>query len=125
MLERRDLNKRGAYFMSCFVVSLRGGEGPVMDAAGLWHHVGKGREGPLAHVAIHLMDIFKGETGGIHHAHAVVNETSSKLKVRWWLERFNNELIMQGQINGPAICDEEGNMAQDSQYQETFVNFLT
>ena len=66
-----------------------------MDAAGLWHHIGKGREVPLAHVVIPLMGIFKGETGSRHHLHAVVNKTSSELKLRWWMERFHDELIRQ------------------------------
>ena len=44
MLERRDLNKKGSYLMSCFVASLRGIEELMMDASGLWHHIGKGRE---------------------------------------------------------------------------------
>ena len=38
---------------------------------------------------------------------------------------MNDELIRQGQINGPACCDKEGNLAQASQYQETFVHFMT
>ena len=86
---------------------------------------GKEREVPPAHVVIPLMGKFKGETGISHNLHAVVNETASKLKVRWWLERLNNELIMQVHRNCPARCDEEGNLAQDSQYQETFVHFMT
>ena len=43
LLESRYLTKKGAYFMSCFVVSLRGSKGFVMDAAVLRHHIGKGR----------------------------------------------------------------------------------
>ena len=35
MLEMRDLTKQGAYFMSCFVASLRGSEEFMMDEAGL------------------------------------------------------------------------------------------
>ena len=31
-----------------------------MDVAGLWHHVGKGRERTLDHVVIPLMVRFKG-----------------------------------------------------------------
>ena len=56
-----------------------------MDAAGLRHHIGKGREGPLAHVLIPPMGRFKGETGSRHHLQDVVNKTASKLKVRWWM----------------------------------------
>ena len=110
--------------MSCFVASLKGIEGFMMDAVGFWYHIGKGRGEPLYHVLIPLMGRFKGETGIRHHLQAVLNETSSKLKVRWWMERFNYELIMKRQINGPACCDDEGNLSQASQYQDTFVHFL-
>ena len=96
----------------------------MMGAAVLRHHIRKGREGPLAHVVIPLVGRFKGGTGSRHHLQAVVNETASKLKVEWWLERLNGELIRQGQRNGPACCDEEGNLAQASQYQETFFSFF-
>ena len=42
-MERKELTKKRAYFMSCFVASLRGSEGFMMDAAGLWHQIGKVR----------------------------------------------------------------------------------
>ena len=84
--------------MSCFVASLRGNEEFIMDAAGLRHHIGKIGEGPLAHVVINLMGIFKGETGSRHHLQAIVNETASELKVRWWLERLSDEFISQGEV---------------------------
>ena len=58
------------------------------------------------------MGIFNGETGNRHHLQVVFNETDSKLKVMWWLERFNDELIRQVKRNGPAGCDEEGNLDQ-------------
>ena len=35
LLERRDLNKNGSYFMSFFVALLRGSEGFMVDAARL------------------------------------------------------------------------------------------
>ena len=73
MLERRDFTKKGSYFMSYFVVLLRGSKGIMMDAEGLRHHIGKCSEGPLTHVIIHLMDIFKGETGRRNQLQAVVN----------------------------------------------------
>ena len=43
MLERRDLTKKGAYFVSFFVASLIWSKGLIMDAKGSWHHIGKGR----------------------------------------------------------------------------------
>ena len=90
ILERRDLTKNGDYCMSCFVESLRGNKGLMMYAEELRHHIGKVIKGPLAHVVIPLMGRYKGETGSIHHLQAVFNNTASKLKVRWWLYRFNN-----------------------------------
>ena len=96
-----------------------------MDAAGLQNHIGRGREGPLSHVVIPLMGIFKREIGNRYHLQAVVNETSSRLKVGWQLYRLKYELIRQGQRNIPACCDEEGKLDQASQYQEMFVKFLT
>ena len=62
--------------MSCFVVSLRGSKGFVMDAAVLRHHIGKGREGLLYCGVITLMGRSKGETGSRHHIHDVVNKTA-------------------------------------------------
>ena len=59
MLKMRELTKKGAYFMSCFVASLRGSEEFMMYAAGLRHHIGKGREGPLFYVVIPLMGRYK------------------------------------------------------------------
>ena len=53
----------GDYFMSCFVGSLRGSKGFMMNASVLRHQIRKGREGPLAHVVIPPMIILKGENG--------------------------------------------------------------
>ena len=97
----------------------------MMDAAGLRHPFGKVRDRSLGHVVIPLMGRFKGKTGSRHNLQGVVNKKASKLKVRWWLESLNDYLISQGQINGLGCCDEEGNSDQDSQYQATFVHFLT
>ena len=46
MLERRYLTKKVAYFMSCFVASLRGREWFIIDVAGLWHHIRKRKRDP-------------------------------------------------------------------------------
>ena len=61
--------------MSCFVYSLRGSKGFMVDAYRLRHHIGKGREGALAHLVIPLMGIFKGETGIRHHLQGIVSNT--------------------------------------------------
>ena len=97
ILERRDLTKKGAY-----AASLMGSDGFLMDTAVLWHHIGKVRERPLDHVEITLMGRFKGDTESSHTLQFIVNDIDSKLKVRRWLERLNNEFISQGQRNGYA-----------------------
>ena len=110
--------------MSCFLVSLRGSKGFIMDAPVLWKHIGKGREVHLACVVIPLMGRFKGGTGSRYHLQAVVNKTASRLKVMWLMERLNDESIIQLQRNSTICCNEEGKLAQASHYQETFVIFL-
>ena len=47
MMERHDLIKNWDYFVSCFVVLLRGGEGFMMYAEGLQNNIRKRREVPL------------------------------------------------------------------------------
>ena len=74
-------------------------------------------------MVISLMVILKGLVGIIHHLHAVVRNIASKLKVRWYVKRYNDELISKVQINIHVCCDEEGNLYQDLQYRETFVHF--
>ena len=49
MLERRDLIKASLLYESFYGFNKKS-EGLMMDAAGLWDHIGKGREVPLAHV---------------------------------------------------------------------------
>ena len=125
MLEMGDLTKKGVYFMSFVVYSLRKSEGFMMNASGLWHHIGKVIEGTLDHVVITFMGRFKGETMSRHHLQAVVNEKVSKLNVRWWLERLNNKFINKVQRNCPVCCYKEGNLDKAWQYQDKFVHFLT
>ena len=84
----------------------------MMDESGLRHHIGKGRLGLMAIMVIPLLVILKGGAGIRNDLQAISNGTASKLKVRWWMERLNNEFIRQGQRNGAAFCDEEGNLNQ-------------
>ena len=103
MFKRRELNKKLAYVISCFVTSLRRGEGFMMDTEVLWHNIGKVREGTLDNVVIPMVGRFKGGGGGRrHHLQAIFNETDKKLKVKWRLYRFNYELIRQKHGNDPT-----------------------
>ena len=70
------------------------------------------------------MGRFNEGNGFRNHLHGVMNKKESKLKVRWWLERLNDELIRKGQQNAPACYDKEDNLDQASQYQDNFAHFL-
>ena len=54
-------------------------------------------------MVIPLMGRFEGDTEIRHCLQAVINQTASKLKVWWWLDRLNDDFIKQGHRNGP-VC---------------------
>lgn len=95
----------GAYVVICFVVSLRGPEGLLLDLEGLDEMVN-----PLTqnHLIIPLLGQVKGE----HHARAhllpCVFVTSSGIQVQLWLQRLVQLRTREGRTKGPAICDSEG-----------------
>ena len=72
-------------------------------------------------MVILLLVRFKRDTGVQNHLQAVINNTSSRFEVRWWLELLNGGLGCQNQKNGPELCDEEVKLSQSLKYQETFV----
>ena len=74
----------------------------MMDTSGFCRHIGKLREGSLAHLVIPLIVIFKGGNVRRHHLQAVVNNTYSRLNVRWWLDKLNYKLIRELYRNGHA-----------------------
>jgi hypothetical protein len=90
----------------CFVVSLRGPEGLLLDLEGLDEMVN-----PLTqnHLIIPLLGQVKGE----HHARAHLLPcgfvTSSGIQVRLWLQRLVQLRTQEGRrTKGPAICDSDG-----------------
>jgi len=95
----------GAYVVICFVVSLRGPEGLLLDLEGLDEMVN-----PLAQT--HLIIPLLGQVKGEHHARAhllpCVFITSSGIQVQLWLQRLVQLRTREGRKKGPAICDAEG-----------------
>ena len=49
---------------------------------------------------IPLLGVFKGETGVQNHLRAIINETVSKLKVRWFLELLKTSWFGKYRIMG-------------------------
>ena len=74
----------GAYFCFCFVVSLRGSEGLMVDVAGI-REISDSRE---EFVIIPLLGQVKGEDHTRQHLIHCVNVTDSGIQVRKWITRL-------------------------------------
>ena len=95
----------GTYFMICYVVSLRGAEGLLLDLKGLrefWD------QQPEKYTVIALLGKIKGEHHERQHLLPSVNTTSSGLEVRSWILRLITYHVSCGRFSGPAICDQKG-----------------
>jgi hypothetical protein len=87
------------------VLSLRGNEGLLLDLAGLRQHFDTGAD---KYVTIALLGTVKGEHNVRQHLLPAVNETSSGIKVREWMQQLMNLKHRSGRLKGPAICDDKG-----------------
>jgi hypothetical protein len=93
------------YSVVCYVVSLRGSEGLLLDLEGLHRHWSDSEE---RHVVITLQGQVKGETGDGDHLLPCVVKTASGIDVRRSLERLMVMKSKKGLVDGPAISDLEG-----------------
>jgi hypothetical protein len=115
----------GAYSVLSYVASLRGNEGFLLDLFGLRQHIRKGKyDVDEPHVVAPLLGRLKGEDGERYHMLLMASETASGLKVRQWLERLVMLRERQGKYHGPAFCDEAGEVARMSDYEEIFYEIL-
>jgi hypothetical protein len=115
----------GAYSVLSYVASLRGNEGFLLDLFGLRQHIHKGKyDVDEPHVVAPLLGRLKGEDGERYHMLLMASETASGLKVRQWLERLVMLRERQGKYHGPAFCDEAGEVARMSDYEEIFYEIL-
>jgi hypothetical protein len=93
------------YVAICFVVSLHGPEGLLLDLEGLDEMVT-----PLIHT--HLTIPLLGQVKGEHHARAhllpCVFVTSSGIRIQLWLQQLVQLRTRKGLRKGPAICDSGG-----------------
>ena len=95
----------GTYFLLCYVISLRGPEGLLLDLEGLRQHFQTNHN---FYTTIALLGTVKGEHHERQHLLHSVNETSSGLKVNMWVRRLIVVRFREGRTKGPAICDKEG-----------------
>jgi hypothetical protein len=104
----RDLNRWivfHAYAVVCYVLSLRGREGLLLDLEGLHRHWGAG-DG--SYVVVTLQGTIKGETNDRDHLLPCVPVTSSGVGLKSSLERLMAFKSRKGFLDGPAISDEAG-----------------
>jgi hypothetical protein len=104
----RELNRWivfHSYAVVCYVLSLRGSEGLLLDLKGLHRQWGAG-DGTC--VVVTLQGKIKGETNDRDHLLPCVLMTSSGVNVKASLERLMAFKTRKGFADGPAISDLSG-----------------
>ena len=109
------------YAVVCYVVSLRGVEGFLLDLAGLvryWNEEGKDQ------VITALLGKIKGESNDAAHLIPCVSVTSSGIDVRRVLRRLFHVKANLGLRDGPAISGETGKLLESSEVDEMLTELL-
>ena len=112
----------GTYFLVCYVISLRGSEGLLLDLGGLRGHF---QDNTQDYVILTLLGTVKGEHHERQHLLPAVNETSSGLQVKLWVRRLLAIRYKEGRLSGPAICDQDGKVMTSTQLNSLFHSALT
>jgi hypothetical protein len=110
-----------SYALVCYVVSLRGCEGLLLDLQGLQQKWGAGGNN---YVVIALLGKIKGETGDWAHLLPSVHVTSSGINVHESLERLLDFKKSIGQISGPAVSDTRGKIFTTQTLNNAFLEIL-
>jgi hypothetical protein len=109
------------YAMVCYVVSLRGCEGQLLDLGGLNRKWGVGGE---RYVVVALLGKIKGESGDRSHLLPCVAKTLSGIKVKRSLKRLLDFKRSIGHVVGPAISDLEGKIFDSRALNDAFLEIL-
>lgn len=109
------------YAVVCYMISLRGNEGFLLDLGALRRYFQRG-EGE--YIIIPLLGMFKGESDDMAHLIPCVERTSSGIDVRRVLARLiaNKELL--GLFDGPAISDIQGYVLDPAAIDKMFHELL-
>ena len=105
----------GAYFVVCYVISLRGPESFLLDLKDLRKYFS---HEPDRYVTITFLGTVKGEHQAGKHLLPSVNITASGIKVRDWIYRLIKIRKSQGLTMGPAICDAQVKVLTSSNLNE-------
>jgi hypothetical protein len=120
----RELNRWvvfHTYAVVCYVLSLRGREGLLLDLEGLHRHWGAG-DG--TYVIVTLQGTIKGETNDRDHLLPCVPVTSSGVDVKASLERLMALKGRKGLVDGPAISDNTGRVYLTKDMSDSLIEVL-
>lgn len=115
--EAADWITAGAYFITCYVLSLRGSEGLLLDLAGLRDRFTRD---PSDVVTIALLGKVKGEHHVRQHLLPSVNVTSSGLQIKIWIKKLLTVRQREGRWEGPAICGRTGEVLSTAFLNDLF-----
>jgi hypothetical protein len=118
---RHKLVVAAAYFMSCYVISLRGPEGQLLDLESIHEHWDRGGG---KYTVFGLWGLVKGETEERVHLLPSVNVTSSGIEVRKWLNRALIVSKAVGRERGPMMRDARGHTISNSDLNVILHEFL-
>ena len=111
----------GAYFCFCYVLSLRGSEGLLVDLEGLSEFHNPERD----YVVIPLLGRFKGEHHTSQHLMPCAKETESGIRVEVWIQRLLTIHMAEGRQKGPALVNSSGSQSSSSEMNVMFIDCLT
>jgi hypothetical protein len=120
----RELNRWivfHSYAVTCYVLSLRGKEGLLLDLEGLHRHWGSG-DG--TYVVVTLQGTIKGETNDRDHLLPCVPVTSSGVQVKASLERLMAFKTTKGFADGPAVSDVGGRAYSTKDMTDSLLEIL-
>lgn len=109
------------YAVVCYVISLRGNEGFLLDLGALRNYYDRGVG---KYITIPLLGMFKGESEDMAHLIPCCELTSSGINLRQVLGRLIHSKELLGVIDGPAISDEKGFVLQPSEIDEMLHSLL-
>lgn len=94
----------GSYYASCYVASLRGPEGRLMDLGGLIEY----KDAQPGTTVWALRGKIKGEHQSRTHLLPCVEVTKSGINVKFWRDLVIEINRRRGHFDGPAFCDKDG-----------------
>ena len=107
----------GIYFAICFVLSLRGPEGLLLDLEGLWEHT---QEIVGRFTMIVLRGRVKSERAERLHLLPCVNQTDSGINVASWVRQLLHCHAKARRTTGPALGHQDGSAMTSRDMNEMF-----